>query len=516
MRLPRSAPGWMRNALAVATAAAVAMLPSIAHADDDARAARAHNLILELELDRASRLLEPLPNDEPSLALEMGRMLLYATDYDRAVEVFDRPDVARTPEGARLGALAHDCARTMAGSVGVRDDEHGVMVRLQDDHDRALVPFIGQVAQLARRALARDLGVELPIPVRIEVVRDHFALAAITGLPEQSARTTGTVAVANWGRVAMISPRATPDGYPWMDTLAHEMTHLAIARGTRDRAPLWFQEGVAKRQETRWREPDPSDDYPSPDSVAAVGFDRGLAREFTNLGPSIAMLPSPQHAMVAFAEVQSFVNTWLREAGTDALPNVLAAMRDSEEHDANQAIALATGTELADWKKRWLTWLALAPRQLPEEIQIGTSPATGHAKAARLVRLAQLLAARSHAQAAIEELEPAQTLVPSDLRIRAMLGNAYRVVQRDSDAWRQVENIARTLAPHAEAFALRGWLLSERGDQAGAQTAFLKALSIDPWKEAVACEMLPSPRLPADVNRATLCEDARKWRYDVP
>ena len=319
-----------RLTAAIALAAIAVGASQVARADLSPRAVQAHALTMELEADRAEALLLAGAPDDPSVGLELGRALLYRTDYERAAEVLERPEVSKVRDGARLAALARDCARTMAGAVTVRDDEHGVVVRLQDDRDAVLVPWIGQVAAQARTTLARDLGVELPRPIRIELVRDHFALSSMTGLPEQSARTTGTVAVANWGRVAMLTPRATPDGYPWMDTLAHELTHLAIGRGTRDRAPLWFQEGVAKREESRWRDSDPSDNYPSPDSLAAVGFDHGLGLDLDKLGPSIAMLPSADQAMVAFAEVQSFVQYMLEKAGPESLPKVLVAMRDQE------------------------------------------------------------------------------------------------------------------------------------------------------------------------------------------
>ena len=159
--------------------------------------------------------------------------------------------------------------------------------------------------------MARDLKVELPRPLRIELVRDLFTLAAMTGLPESAAQTTGTVAVAKWGRVTMITPRAIPHGYPWADTLAHEMAHLAQTQASGDRAPLWLQEGVAKRQETRWRERRAFDDFPAADSVAAIGLDKGLGRPIDKLGASIAMLPTAEQAMVAFAEVSSFVRFWV-------------------------------------------------------------------------------------------------------------------------------------------------------------------------------------------------------------
>src|SRR6185436_16882262 len=134
--------------------------------------------------------------------------------------------------------------------------------------DRVLVPILARVAAEALGAIERDLGIVMPRPLRIDLVRDLFSLSAVSGLPLQAAETTGTVAVARWGRVNMISPRAAPGGYPWEDTLAHEITHLALSRGTRDMAPLWLQEGLAKRQEARWRPARPFDGEPSPHVVA--------------------------------------------------------------------------------------------------------------------------------------------------------------------------------------------------------------------------------------------------------
>jgi hypothetical protein len=51
------------------------------------------------------------------------------------------------------------------------------------------------------------------------------------------------------------SPRALATGYPWLDTINHEFVHYAVSALTRDRAPVWLQEGLAKFLERRWREP---------------------------------------------------------------------------------------------------------------------------------------------------------------------------------------------------------------------------------------------------------------------
>lgn len=504
--------GWVRRTVgALALVATGAWAPGIAQAEPSPRVMRARELIFQLELERAQQLLDAQGATEPEAGLELGRLLLYRTDYEQAAQVLERADVAMLPEGAALGALARDCARTMAGALTVRDDEHGVVVRMQDDRDAVLVPWIGETAAKARDALARDLGVMLPRPIRVELVRDHFALSSMTGLPEKSARTTGTVAVANWGRVAMVSPRATPEGYPWLDTLAHELTHLAIGRGSVDRAPLWLQEGIAKREETRWRPPEPSDDYPHPDSIAAVGFDRGIGLDLDGLGPSIAMLPTAEQAMVAFAEVHSFVLHLVRESGDDALGKVLVTLRDRPELEVGEALKAATGKDLKEWNAQWRRQVAGAPRGLPPGLTVGGPPPAGHAKAARAVRLAGLLSARGHDAAVVELLEPVRAQMPSDLRVRALLGKAWVGLNKMESAWAEVGETGATVSPHAEAYALQGFLAGQRGNRKIADLASSKALALAPWAPRVACEWLTPPALPAIARRAALCEAARRW-----
>ena len=169
---------------------------------------------MALDVKRAHTLLDNVESTDEAIAIERARLAIYEGDYDGASAIAARPEVARTDAGAELLAIATGCARATAGALTETDVARGVTIRLQDESDRPLAPFLIDVAVAAREAMARDLKVELPRPLRIELVRDLFTLAAMTGLPESAAQTTGTVAVAKWGRVTMISPRASHTGTP--------------------------------------------------------------------------------------------------------------------------------------------------------------------------------------------------------------------------------------------------------------------------------------------------------------
>lgn len=481
------------------------LLPAVG---DLIRAGRARDATLEMDLPAAKSILDGADPGDAALEIERARYLIYSGDYDGAAALLARPDIAKTDEGAALGDIARGCARGMAATVEIRDDERGVRIRLQDDDDRALVPMLADVAVKVRATLAKDLGVELPKPLRIDLVRDQFTLAAMTGLPEKAAATTGTVAVAKWGRVTMISPRATSHGYPWLDTLAHEMTHLALSRGTRDRAPLWLQEGVAKREETRWRDPQPLDDVPLPDTVAQVGMEKGLGRPLTQLGPSIAMLPTAEQAAVAFAEVHSFIRFWTKEVGDDGLPQLVLRLKNAvNPDDVDKAIQEVSGTDLAGWDKRWHAHIGAGPRELPPDL----APAAAMPNAneiAKRVRLGQLLDARGHHQAAATELGRAQALVPYDASVRcfmaaALLGggdkaNASMLVDKTEDLH---NGFGRWWSLHA---------LLHPEPAAAADMAFGYGIAHDPFDPWVACEEKAPPEVPKDPIRKAICEMARR------
>lgn len=474
---------------------------------DAGRAARARAAILELDVTAAREILEGADPGDAVLAIERARLAIYRGDCDGAAAILGRSDLAATSEGAQLGDIARGCARATAATVIVRDDERGVVVRLQDDDDRALVPLLADTAVRVRESLAKDLGVLLPSPLWIDLVRDQFSLSAMTGLPLQAAQTTGTVAVAKWGRVTMLSPRATDDGYPWLDTLAHEMTHLALSRGTRDKAPLWLQEGVAKRHETRWREPIPLDDFPPMDAVASVGLAKGLGRPLDKLGPSIAMLPSPEEATVAFAEVASFIRYWVAEVGDQGLPALLVKMKEAPDPAAlDRAIADVSGADLAGWDKRWRAYLATQPKDLPPELVPGAD-FPNMKEISRSVRLGQLLHDRGHYKQAAMQHARAQALLPRESMIRCSLAGSLMAAGDSTNAAPFVEKIEDVHNRTGRWWSLNG-LLHPGSD--GGERAFGVGISLDPLMPEVACEEKAAPALPTDPIRAALCEAARR------
>lgn len=504
---------WFAALLAVVIAVARGSASPALAQDLGFSSVRARLAILDLRFDEAASLLHRA-GESPDVIVERARLAIYRGDCDGAAALLDRSDMKADEAAGELEPIAVGCARATAATL-MRSDPRGVVVRFQDASDVALFPVLADAALEIREALARDLGTRLPDPIFIDMVRDQLSLAALSGLPEKAAKTTGTVAVAKWGRVLILSPRATPHGYGWLDTLAHEMTHLVLSQATRDRAPLWLQEGVAKREEIRWRPRHPFDGVPSADDVAHAGIARGLGLPLTGLGPSIAMLPSAEQAMVAFAEVSSFIAYWIESAGPDALPKLLRALRDAAPGARpSEAISEVTGTSLEDWERRWRSWLDSRPLVVPEEMQGGHEHSGGKVvtfrELARGKRLSELLLERGHARAASVVIAKSRSLVPTDASMRCLHVDALVGDQRAAEAPPLVAAPRDIRSPTP-----RWWSLHERlGGEGALPHARFFAIGGAPFDAHVACEERPSSELPSDAIRRELCVAARRRPWD--
>lgn len=475
------------------------------------RGERIYNAIIELDLDAARKLLSEGPSNT-SLALERARLALYAGDCDGAKAVLSAPSVKGTDEGANLYDLSVRCAQATAGALVVDDQKSGVWVRLQDSRDSALVPYIVQVAVRAREAMETDLNVKLPRPLRIDLVRDLFSLSALTGLRLSAAETTGTLAVARYGRVTMITPRATQSGYGWEDTLAHEITHLALARATRDRAPLWLQEGIAKREETRWREPRPLDGTPSADRVAYQAMVTGRAVGLDKLGPSIAMLPTPEAASIAYAEVQSFVNYWIEQNGPAALHLLLADLKGMRTAGADAALRSVSGYTLAEWDLKWRDHLRTTKPGAGQGAH--DSIAVDPRSLARWTRLADLLHGRGHADAAHATLEPARKKAGALSAVRWRSARSSARAGHLDRAGDELGNVRDLDVLHGAWFALHGRVEQAHGNHKVARRSFALGIALDPLFDEVACEghAREDEFEPENADARALCEAARAIR----
>lgn len=455
-------------------------------------------------LDRAVEFLSGLDSSEA--AYLRARIAMYRGDCEAAALELSRYEAAHDAALELLNVAAR-CHGATAGAAGYVETDQGIEVRLQDAADQVLVPRIVEVAVATRDALQKELGVELERPIRIDVVRDHYSLSGMTGLPLKAAETTGTVGIARFGRVILLTPRAPFHGYPWEDTLAHELTHVLVSQLSGDRAPLWIQEGLAKRYESVWRSSHPFESTESAEAIARKAMAEGTTVGIDRIGPSIAMLPSPEAAKISFAEVRSFMDFWVRENGAAALRLLLS---DMASHTPDEALRLVTGYPLDVWDARWQRWLSKQP--LAEAL--AESQAGDRGEAVRRSRLGELLLEVRAYSAAAEQLDRALMAAPGDTQARELMGqaavaNGHRETARKLALDTHFEGV-----PNAKWLAFHAKYLAEAGEIERAVRALVQARSVDPLSEEIACASI-SARVENSTHKPfqdAICEEAKRLR----
>ena len=130
-----------------------------------------------------------------------------------------------------------------------------------------------------------DLGLKPADPIRVEILGAPADLAKLSPLTEAEIEKTGTIALSKYNKLMVVSPRATLFGYPWMDTLVHEYTHLIVSRIAFDAVPVWLQEGIARFEQTRWRRPPEVVLNATEQALLTSGLKKGRLISFDEMHP---------------------------------------------------------------------------------------------------------------------------------------------------------------------------------------------------------------------------------------
>lgn len=224
--------------------------------------------------------------------------------------------------------------------------------------DQVLVPYLLDALEAQRTALERSVGLSAPGRVRIEILDGVRSLSRLTGLTESEIRTSGTVAVAKYDKLMILSPRLLVKGYDWLDTAAHEYVHHVLTAATNDRMPVWLHEGIAKWGETLWRGKGGDSWSPFSAAMLEAALKKGKLVTFEEIHPSIAKLTADQ-ATVAFAEVLLAVERLVSRGGTRAIGTVVE--RVAGGWDAREAVAASAGEKWPQFEAGWRQYMASKP-----------------------------------------------------------------------------------------------------------------------------------------------------------
>lgn len=437
--------------------------------------------------------LLPSADQDPHAGVLAARTAFHEGRYQEALT---RMESARAALGSADGfqeELAHMGATVEATADFVEVREGPVVVRYSPGPDAVLVDEAMEVMEAARAALEPVLGGLPEHPALVEIYPTAHRFIQASGLGQEAVETTGVVALSKWSRLLMTSPRALGLGYTWKDTVVHEYIHQVVAWRTRDQAPVWLQEGMARHLESWWRGERDRPLGPYPQSLLAQALARNDLVTFEEMHPSMAFLPSAERATLAFAQVQMFVRFALLKGRDGTVNRTLGSVRDGE--DAREALAGAAGYSTFSAFEAdalvYLSQLDLVKRKLADmppvvqsrEDEFEVDPVLRKRKdLAGYARLGDLLRAAGHPKAALVEYGRA---TPVDEPPSPLLSNRVALCHRDlgdgATALKVLEASVRDYPEFGPTWKQVGDLLQAQGQPARALQAYREAADINPF-----------------------------------
>jgi tetratricopeptide (TPR) repeat protein len=416
--------------------------------------------------------------------------------YDDAVAALERLEaVGVRVEDLERGVPYRPTAESARGMVeAVRG---AVAVRYSPGPDRILVDEALDVLEGSRLVYDEVFGAGPPQTIVLDIFPTATRFIGASGIPPESVRTTGVIALSKWTRLLLTSPRALGRGYGWKDTVAHEYIHLVVAYNTRNRAPVWLQEGLAKHLETWWRGDRSGHLDAHAQSLLAEAVRSGAFVPFEKFARSMAYLDSGEEAALAFAQVSTMIQFMLETTGPAGLAQLMERVGDGE--DAQSVVADLAGFEdFERFRTGWRAWLRSLP--LVQE-QLASLPVvldgeggdfdgdpllSGRPDLARFARLGDLLRQRGHYEAALIEYDKAAdpTQPPSPLLL-ARRAVCHRALKQPEKAVRLLKQGVELYPEFTPVQKSLGQMLAEQGQNRAALKALLAAHDLNPYDPEV-------------------------------
>ena len=458
---------------------------------------RVLELLAEVRVDDAAQALADVPAGSPWFALGTSAVAFYRGDYARAAAALPAEPLKQETLVPWLRPRVQAAAERQTQMLERREGDF--VFRFQPGVDAILVDYAAETLQRQRAALEEVFGRQVHSqPVVIEIFGRLDDFIDVSGLPWDWVNTTNTVAIAKWDRVMMLSPLNMARGFSWRDTLAHEYTHLVLARASDNRAPVWFQEGTARVLESRWRRAAPDYLDPWSETLLARGVEANALVTFEQMNPSMAALPSSAQSALAYVEVATALDALLRARGEEGFRDAVELMRrDIDPLAAVERVLDLPAGGFDAWWRQQLDALDLEARadlgEIGTEIAPGADAGEADAReidpllaqderASDLARVGDLLRARGHHRAALVEYEraagTARYASPSLANKRA---RSLAVVGRADEAREVLDEAAALYPDYTPVVALMAQLALEAGDCVQGRAAATQAIGLNPF-----------------------------------
>jgi len=370
-------------------------------------------------------------------------------------------------------------------------------ILLDEKQDGFLVDYFREALENTYQIMAKHYGFQPKEKIRVEVFPNARAFYYASSLMARDIEI-GAVGLAKFNKLMLLSPGALVYGYRWLDAISHEYFHYLIVRMTANKAPIWFHEGLAKYEETRWRE--------GPSYLSALYqnlLSRALAERklipFDKMEPSVVRLETPAEVQLAYAQAASAIEFIITKAGHEGLKEIMRRMTTKTSRGASEPIKEVLGLTFDEFERDWKRFLASKELKGTGESDVRRLKIKeGRADEERLdmeeikslvarnrAHLADLLKERGRMGAAVLEYRRALSEAPDSIPILNRLSSALIHIDKDQEAL-PLLNRAREISPdHPTPYTNMGKTYLKLKDFKKAREAFLESIQINPFNPEV-------------------------------
>ncbi|MBI4368949.1 MAG: tetratricopeptide repeat protein [Elusimicrobia bacterium] len=442
----------------------------------------------ELERGRAASLERAARDDRrlsALLAMFEGR---YAEGLSRlAISSSASLDSLSRPEGRLLFYLQGMAAI----EPSFTQDYSTAAIHFRSARRDGVIQYGAGAALEACRGKIRDwLDVEPNGAVLVEVYPTKKTFAHASALGDEIIKKSGVIGIAKFGRIMIIAPENLPFGYAWQDTLCHEYIHHALKIKAGLSLPLWFQEGMARANESIWRggglELPPGDQ-----EELWLAAKEGRLVSFERMEPSLVYLNSEGEISLAFTQTALAI-----EEIRPQLAKLLQRIFNGKNF--NEAFEAAIGQTLREFEIRlWAKWLkeaedrhfvkktgalrtvlSMDPLKDPEKIFLGP-------RLQNLLRLGDQMRQRGNLSAALGIYNQAKDLEPQNPYVLARIARGQAASGQSAKALDTVKTLIQSNPRWPPGYELAGELYENQGLYDDAIERYRRYFDYNPYHQAL-------------------------------
>ncbi len=442
-------------------------------------------------------LLEKEPKNRQVLEVA-SQVAFHRGEYREALKLIKSAiDLGGDDERSRNFALFMEGAFGVVAPFKKFETPH-FSISLDEKQDGILVDYLSNTLEKTHQAMFERYGFQAGQKVRVEIFPDTRAFYYASTLSARDIEVTGAVGVTQFNKLMILSPRALVHGYRWLDSLSHEYIHYLIMKLTANKAPIWFHEGLAKYEETRWRN-GPSYLSSLYENLLAKALADGKLIKFERMEPSLVKLDTPEDAQLAYAEAAAAIDYIVTHAGEEKLKEVMKQMAGSTTRGAAGAIRDVLSMSFSEFEENWKKFLeskglkeAEGVKVRPMKIKEGrvTEESLDMEEIKSLVarnraHLGDRLRERGRAGAAVLEYRRALAEAGESVPIMNRLGGVLIELDRSEEALGLLRK-ANGLSPdHPTIYTFLGQAYLKVKKYEEARQAFQNAIQINPFNPEV-------------------------------